>query len=81
MAMNVRQLINRLKTFPPDTLVLFQCCSSPSEMSPEDVTLMTAEERKIVRRPNGNYVYHSDHWLKPGDPPPEYVTAVHFPGN
>lgn len=77
--MKVSELIEHLKQFPPDADVIHTYCSDYEEFDADLVTLIEAESRRLVRRQGRVIEYRERQW--PKDETPEFVTAVHFPGN
>lgn len=77
--MTVKELVEKLQTFPQDAVVLYRAWSELNAMDDDDVWLAKPEEKLVVRR-NGMYMgYHHHHW--PKEETPEFVEAVCFPGN
>lgn len=75
----VSQLIEHLKQYPADAPVVYQCCSEPTELDLADITFHKAEDQTMTKR-NGQYMRFYRKWQGAGEVP-EFVTAVHFPGN
>jgi hypothetical protein len=87
--MIVSELIEHLKTFPQDALVIATMFSDYEQLEVEDITLIRAEDSKSAGkgliRHNGHLMDLQEGWWPKSEGPkptePEYITAVHFPGN
>jgi len=83
------ELIAKLQQFPPDAVVVIDMHSECRDLDDDEPTLIRAEDRALIRHyPKGAgeesapvYMSWNDRYKKPSDPDPEFVTAVHFPGN
>jgi hypothetical protein len=89
--MNVKELIAKLQTMPPDAEVIYRCCSDWAILNADSVELKTAEESKAEhvtsRFGYGGIVYRGGRFCdgypksQYGDEKPVYRTVVTFPGN
>lgn len=78
--MTVSELIEKLKTFPADTPVIYRRYSDWNELEGREIELVLASERKVIWREGGyRDMYHPGVW--PEGEVPQYVTVVAFPGN
>lgn len=83
IGMTVAELIEHLKKFPPNAEVLYRACSDWSPLSVDEVTLTTAEEKKIVyRKANGYSDFDARYPPKDANTDTlDFRTCVCFPGN
>jgi len=81
--MIVKELIELLKTFPEDALVIYTAYSDYNPLETNDIRLITSEEKLISHK--GHLMNIKEAWLdlrnNQFENPPEYLTAVLFPGN
>lgn len=79
--MTVQELIDHLKRFPPDVVVLYRYASDWSELAADKVRLTTPEDEDKIAYRSGAYCEgYKREWYPPGEEP-VYITAVTFPGN
>lgn len=79
--MTVKELIEKLKTFPEDAYVVYRLYSDISGMNDEEIKFFTAADRQVVKR-NGDFMtYEKWFWPAEKEEKPVYVDAVLFPGN
>lgn len=76
--MTVKELINLLKTFPQDAIVIQTMHSDFQDVEKETFTLITPDHRLI--RHHGHLMYVQRKWLEENQTF-EYLTAVHIEGN
>ena len=78
--MTVSELIEKLKTMPPDAPVIYCYQSDYDALEPDQVELIAADEKKVVRR-GGRFCYAYPSSEYPPGESPEYITVCRFPGN
>lgn len=78
--MTVRELIEHLSQFPLDVEVICTFCSDYSDMDAENITLIKAADKKVIKR-GGRFCHPYEAAKWPKDEAPVYMTVVHFPGN
>ena len=59
------ELIGKLLHFPLDAGVIYDACSDYCTLRPDEVTLIRAEERKVVFREQQGYMSYSEEWYFP----------------
>lgn len=94
--MTVQDLIEKLKEYPSDAVVIYRAWSDWNELETGEIKLLTADESKEMNEANPSRKYQlSEAVVKRGGrfcnayplsqyPPgesPEYVTVVTLPGN
>lgn len=78
--MIVSDLIEKLKTFPPDATVIYQIYSDYDLLKAEDISFVKAEDRRIILH-NGHCMSWNERWKPKDVDDPQFITAVIFPGN
>jgi hypothetical protein len=94
-SMTVAELIALLQTMPQDAPVIYPMYSEYTELRPDEVRLIKAEDKRIVWREQNGYMYYYPSDFAGGPTPkwnpnykpqyaneqPKFVTVVMFPGN
>ncbi len=62
-SMTVGELITILQGFPQDAPVIYDCCSDYAAMRPDEVTLIRAEDQKIIWREQNGYSQYDPRWF------------------
>lgn len=65
--MTVGELISVLQGMPQDAVVIYNCCSDYAEMDNDQVTLVRAEDQKIVYREENGYLDYKPEWFMTED--------------
>lgn len=64
------ELVGKLLHFPLDAGVVYMACSDYATLRPDEVGLITAEERRIVWREEQGFLEYHPEWYKAPDPQP-----------
>ncbi len=88
--MTNQELIDHLRTFPPDAEVVYRCCSEYEILNVEQVKYSAGglgqdvprwcSPKMFVKRGGHVVTYRIDQW-DPKEGVPEFVSLILFPGN
>lgn len=78
-SVTVGELIAHLLTMPLDAPVIYRAMSDWTELRADEVRLVRPEDQVVARRSGHGFYDH--HYYTTDPEPPNYVTAVCFPGN